>query len=477
MHQRYATPAMAEVWSETTRNTIERQIWLDVMIAQQRMGVPIPDQALADYQSAAQDIPEYGDVELREIAQIEARTRHDLVARLQYFNTVAGWDLAHQGLTSADIVENAQQVQIVRAAQVLVASADQLMLRLLEQARTLAEIPMVARTHGVPAQLITVGKRFADWAVELSNAVGNLDTVVESYFPRGIKGAVGTRGDMAALLARYAPEGVSGMDLAVQLDELIFHLDTSEVGPVALPTCGQIYPRSFDLPIVAAALALATVCDTIATNIRLWAVLDHGQELRDPGQLGSSAMPHKSNPRYSERVHSLTVAARGYTSMVNELAGAQWFEGDVSSSAARRIALPGLFQSVDAALANTAFALDRLHLDRGAILVDVRQHLPLLASGLILQACVDAGADRTVAHARIAEHARHHDGAFRWVNPMDWVLRIGEDEALPLTADQVMELADVQRLSAAAAEIAHATAQGMDLDLGELDPDWPGDLI
>lgn len=466
MHDRYRTPGMSQIWDERARNQIERLLWISVMVEQQGAGVPIPDEAIDDYRRAANAIadgnpPDLGD-ELEEIAAIEAKTQHDLYARMLYFNSYAGHEWIHLGLTSADIVENTQQIQIGRSASLLMDHAEQVLSRLLTWAETCAGTPMAARTHGRPAQITTVGKRFADWGSELVMAMTSLESAMGNYLPRGIKGAVGTRADMAQLLAQYPEDnGLGPISRAELLDLAVL----AATGGEAMPSVGQCYPRSLDLPIASAALQLAAACGTVCTNVRLWAVLGHGNEGRASEQVGSSAMPHKSNPRYSERVHSLGVVARGYLGMLQELAGAQWFEGDVSTSAARRVALPGLFHAVDSILANTAHVLDVLELDDAAIADDLYAHREQLVSGRLLAAAVQAGMPRSAAHR-----------ALRVISART-IVQLGRDPEFPLSAEQIAELVDIKQAALPAATIARETTAGALAQLPALDVEWPGKLL
>ena len=475
MTARYDTPEMADIWDDRTRNRMEREMWVEVMKAQARAGVPIPAEHIEHYEQAARDIAD-GEDELEQIRFIEQQTGHDLYARLLYFNRMAGHEHAHLGLTSSDITENVQQGQIYTAAQLLIAHAEQLVRRLSALARAERHRPMVARTHGQPAQVTTVGMRVLTWANELVIAVEALGRAMEGGHPRGLVGAVGTRADLAALLHRYRPDpDLDGaLSRARVLDEslTLLAVDGEPLEPMAV--IGQCYPRSADLPVAAAALQLAAACNSVCTNVRLWATLGHANEARTGAQVGSSAMPHKTNPRLSERVHSLTIVARGYLSMLEQLAGGMWFEGDVSTSAARRVALPGLFCTVDAILANTAHVLDRLEFYRGAIADDVRRYRPLLATGQLLEALVAAGLDRSVAHELI----KNHVDTVMAIDAANMLpSRLADDSRIPLTYAEVEELMDVQRLAEPAQYIVDSALEGVqdaDMEVGE---QWPGPIL
>lgn len=467
------------VWNEHTRNNIERQIWIQTMQAQAAHGLDISAEVIYAYEQASMRlIAEPGD-ELEQIARIEQQTKHDLYARLRFFNEQAGHETAHLGLTSADIVENTQQIQLILACEVLLDHAEQLAVRLGGCADTDAALPIVARTHGRPAQLTTLGKRWSDWLCELLSAMVSLRQAEENYRLRGIKGAVGTHLDMAVTMQPASSGGDpgTGASVALSLDWMITgHLTDQQPG-TPLFSVGQNYPRGLDLPLFSAALQLAAACGNVCTTVRLMSVLGQLQENVTATQVGSSAMPHKVNPRYSERVHSLQVVARGYNHMLQELAGAQWFEGDVSGSAARRIALPGLFNTVDAIMANTAYVLDHLVVDEAAIKAEVNQWLPFLASGQILAQAVQAGAVRSDAHKTLQHHARRSlvlgAGA-----PEAFLNRIQSDPLIPLDSEQVQALMDIQLMIQDAVATAQTAARSEAmLSMPEPSASWPGDLL
>lgn len=473
MDIRYQTPGMAELWAPQTRNRLERQLWIDIMGAQAAAGVPIPEEHIVHYIEAARDISDSHD-ELVQIALIERRTGHDLYARMQYFNSMAGHEDIHLGLTSSDITENVQQTQISASAELLMAHGDQVLRRLVQLALAERMRPMVARTHGQPAQATTLGKRVLDWANELTMALDVLRRAVESRSPRGLVGAVGTRADLAALLHRHRPDPDEDGALAraQDLDLSLIPWKAHEIEPMG--SVGQCYPRSSDLPVVSAVVQVVSACNTVATNIRLLAVLGHANESRTPTQVGSSAMPHKTNPRYSERVHSLTVVVRGYASMLEQLSGGMWFEGDVSTSAGRRVALPGLFHVADSVLAATATALDRLEFNREAIAEDVRRHRPLLATGLLLEACISKGMARDAAHRLIKDHV---DAVMAAGISHALVGRMADDPEVPLSFGEIETLLDLPGLAEPAAFIVHSMLEGLTPDEVETDGSWPGPLL
>src|SRR4029453_6975053 len=173
----------------------------------------------------------------------------------------------------------------------------------------------------------------------------------------------------------------------------------------ALTSVGQIYPRSLDLDVVAALAQAVAGPATLALTIRLMAGHELVTEGFAPGQVGSSAMPHKMNTRSCERGNGLQVVLRGYGSVAAELAGAQWNEGDVFCSVVRRVALPDAFFAIDGQIETFLTVLDEFGAYPAVIQRELDPHLPFLATTRILIAAVRAGMGREAAHEVIKEHA------------------------------------------------------------------------
>ena len=172
-----------------------------------------------------------------------------------------------------------------------------------------------------------------------------------------------------------------------------------------LTSVGQVYPRSLDLDVVSALVQLAAGPSSLAHTIRLMAGQELATEGFQAGQVGSSAMPHKMNTRSCERVNGLAVVLRGYLSMVGELAGAQWNEGDVFCSVVRRVALPDAFFAADGLFETFLTVLDDFGAYPAVVARELERYLPFLATTKVLMAAVRAGVGREQAHEAIKEHA------------------------------------------------------------------------
>jgi adenylosuccinate lyase len=387
--QRYASAAMAALWAPEHRIAAERRLWLAVLDAQADLGIDIPDGVITDYARVIDDI------DLASIAERERVTRHDVKARIEEFNALAGHEHIHKGMTSRDLTENVEQMLIRDSLLLTRDKVIAALARLSSLAVQYADTPMAGRSHNVAAQMTTLGKRFAIWADEMLFAYDRLTDLIERYPLRGIKGPVGTAQDMLDLLDGDAAA------LAALERSIADHLGFARV----LDSVGQVYPRSLDYDVVTTLVQVASAPSNAATTIRLMAGSELVTEGFKPGQVGSSAMPHKMNSRSSERINGLAVILRGYASMVGELAGDQWNEGDVSCSVVRRVALPDSFFAIDGLFETFLTVLDEFGAFPAVIDRELERYLPFLATTKVLIAAVRAGVGRETAHEAIKEHA------------------------------------------------------------------------
>lgn len=413
---RYASPAMAELWSPEAKVRLERRLWIAVMEAQRELGVDIPAGVIDDYRAVVDKV---------DLASIEAReraTRHDVKARIEEFSALAGHEHAHKGMTSRDLTENVEQLQVRSALALVRDRMVAALARLAERAAEHATLVMTGRTHNAAAQATTLGKRFANAGEELLQAYRRIDELLARYPLRGVKGPVGTQQDQLDLLGD--PEKVARLEAAV-----LAHLGFE----AALANVGQVYPRSLDLDVVSALAQAVAGPASLATSIRLMAGHELVTEGFVPGQVGSSAMPHKMNTRSSERVCGLAVVVRGFLSMTSELAGDQWNEGDVSCSVVRRVALPGAFLATDGLFETFLAVLDGFGAYPALIEQELDRYVPFLATTKVLVAAVRRGVGRERAHERIQQHAVAAALALRGgAVGDDLVERLAADEELGL---------------------------------------------
>ncbi len=443
---RYASPEMVDIWSPANKVVLERRLWIAVLRAQRDLGVDVPDGVVEAYEAVVDDV---------DLASIEARervTRHDVKARIEEFCALAGHEHIHKGMTSRDLTENVEQLQIRMSLELVRARMVAAVVRLGRLAAEHAELAMVGRSHNVPAQVTTLGKRFASAGDELLVALDRMYHLLDNYPMRGITGPMGTAQDQLDLL------GSNPVKLTALQAEVSEYLGLDR----SLNSTGQIYPRSLDLDVVATLVQAGAAPSSLATTIRLMSGLELVTEGFAAGQVGSSAMPHKMNARTSERINGLAVVLSGYLAMVTGISGHQWNEGDVSDSVVRRVALPGAFLAIDGLYQALLTVLDEIAPFPAVIERELARELPFLATTKILLAAVRKGVGREQAHEVVKEHAvaaalaRREKGA----GDDNLLERLAGDERLRLTrAELESAIADPISFAGAAADQARHFAQ------------------
>jgi len=423
---RYASAELAALWSPEEKIRMERRLWLAVLRAQRDLGITLPDGVVEAYERVLDQ------VDLDSIAARERVTRHDVKARIEEFSALAGHEHVHKGMTSRDLTENVEQLQVRRSLELVRDRVVATLARLARLAVEHSDLVMTGRSHNVAAQATTLGKRFASAAEELLIAYERLDDLIGWYPLRGIKGPVGTASDQLDLFDGD-PDKVAELERRVAE-----HLGFSRV----LDSVGQVYPRSIDFAVLAALAQTVAAPSSLATTIRLMVGQELATEGFKPGQVGSSAMPHKMNTRSSERVNGFAVIIRGYLSMIGELAGDQWNEGDVSCSVVRRVALPDAFFAADGLFQTFLTVLDEFGAYPAVINRELDRFLPFLATTKILVAAVRRGVGREVAHEAIKEHAVGVALAMReqGATENDLFDRLAADERLGLTRAEIDSL-------------------------------------
>jgi adenylosuccinate lyase len=414
---------MVRLWSPEQKIVLERELWLAVLEAQRDLGVAVPDDAISAYRRVIDQ------VDLDSIDARERVTRHDVKARIDEFCALAGHEQIHKGMTSRDLTENVEQLQLRRSLVVIRGRMLASLARLAERAAESATVVMAGRSHNVPAQATTLGKRFANAGEELLQALYRVDDLLARYPMRGIKGPVGTQQDMLDL---FDGDGA-------RLEQLESRVAAHLGFDAWLTNVGQVYPRSLDLDVVSALVQAAAGPADLALTIRLMAGQELATEGFRPGQVGSSAMPHKMNSRSCERIGGLLAILRGHLTMVASLAGDQWNEGDVSCSVVRRVALPDAFLAIDGLFETFLTVLADFGSYPAVIERELDRYLPFLATTKVLVAAVRNGVGREQAHEAIKEHAvaaalrLREDGA----EGNDLIERLAADPRLGLAPDEL----------------------------------------
>jgi adenylosuccinate lyase len=447
---------MNGIWSAEGRIVLEREYWIAVMKAQQDLGLEISGEAIAAYEAVKSQ------VDIGSIMARERVTRHDVKARIEEFNGLAGFEEIHKGLTSRDLTENVEQLQVFRGL-LLVRDKTVAALRgMRELAERWEDVTLTARTHNVAAQPTTLGKRIAMFGEELLSGFMMLEDVIAGYAVRGLKGAVGTQMDQLSLF------GGDAAKVAELEGRIVAHLGI----PQQWRNVGQVYPRSLDLRVVSVLTELASGPSSFCKTLRLMAGHETASEGFAPGQTGSSAMPHKMNSRSCERVNGFHVILKGYLAMAAGLAGDQWNEGDVSCSVVRRVMLPDSFYAIDGMFETYLTILGQMDAYEAVIAAETARYLPFLMTTTVMMEAVKRGVGRETAHKVIKEHAvatvaDMRTGAVEKNNLLD---RLAEDGRLGLSREELGEILRKgdQEVGAAKAQVRYFSGE-----VGKLEEKWP----
>lgn len=428
---RYASSEMKEIWSRESKIKRERELWVTILSVQQRLGLSIEDIEISDYEKAINI------VDLESIDNRERKIQHDVMARIEEFNELSGHQKIHVGMTSRDLTENIELLQIKQSLELILLKSNNLLANLREFIETNRAIPIVARTHNVPAQVTTLGRKFSSWAEELLFALKHLHQLIERLPLRGIKGAIGTEQDLFQIFGTLTSEINGEVSKSLGFEHQF-----------SVPN--QIYPRSLDFEVVSTLSQLASAPSSMAINIRLLSGFGLVSEGFSVNQVGSSAMPHKVNPRLSERVNGLHVILKGFVVMTQELAGSQWNEGDVTCSVVRRVALPDAFFATDAILDNSIRILKGLTVFNEQIENELNTNLPFLLSSKILVLAVENGVDRETAHKTIKDIAAAARQNLLRGGSNDFLELISKNDILKISSEQLASLYNVKELTTSA---------------------------
>jgi len=440
--ERYASKAIKDIWSMEGKILLERDLWIAVMKAQKELGLDIPQEAIDAYEKVKNI------VRIDEINKREKITRHDVKARIEEFCELAGFEHIHKGMTSRDLTECVEQLQVYKSLKIIRMKAVAALALLSGVAQKHKATILASRTHNVIAQLTTFGKRLAEFGEDMLRGVQKIDELIDTYPVRGLKGAVGTQLDQLTLFNGDATK-------ALALDEKIRkHLGI----PHCFGATGQVYPRTLDFECVSRLYQLGAGASSFAKTLRIMAGAELASEGFAKGQTGSSAMPHKMNSRSCERINGFHVILRGFMEMAASLGGDQWNEGDVSCSVVRRVVLPDSFFAIDGLLETFITILNQMVVNVAVIKAECAKYMPFLLTTTIMMNAVKKGIGREDAHEIIKEHAvaTANDLRAGRIVENDLLKRLAQDARMPLDA---VELEEINKLGSQATGLAEAQTE------------------
>ncbi len=429
LSERYASKAMAELWSPQQRHSLWRQIWLALAEAERELGVEDVTQEGLEQMRA-----HLADIDFEKAAAFERRFRHDVMAHVHAFGDVAplARPFIHLGATSAFVTDNADLILMRRGLELLRARAVDVLSALAAFARRWRAEPALAYTHLQPAQLTTVGKRATLWMQDLVLDIADLDLRVRTLPLRGVKGTTGTQASFLELF--------DGDHARVrQLEKLV----VSRLGfEHVLPVTGQTYTRKLDAQVLGVVSGLAASAAKFAADIRVLQSFGEMEEPFETEQIGSSAMAYKRNPMRSERISSLARYVISVEENANQTHSVQFFERTLDDSANRRLVIPESFLAADAILLLQGNIARGLEVHPARIRRRVDDELPFMATEKLIVRAVRGGADRQEVHEVIRGHSIEAARAVKdGARGNDLLDRLAADPAFGLSLGEMRDIA------------------------------------
>ena len=389
--ERYASPEMMRVFSPAFKFGTWRRLWLALAEAQQELGLPIPDEAIAAIRRHLDD------VDLGRAAELERELRHDVMAHVHHLGEQApeARGILHLGATSAyvgdntDLIQHREALRIVRDRLVACVAA------LAQFARKYRDLPTLGWTHFQPAQPTTVGKRATLWLQDLLLDLEELEFRLQTLRFRGVRGTTGTQASFLDLFDGQSKK-VEALNRTVAIK-----MGFEQVYGVT----GQTYTRKTDAACLATLSGVAQSASKFAHDLRLLSHLKEVEEPFEKHQIGSSAMPYKRNPMRTERITALARHVVVLTLDPAFTAATQWFERTLDDSANKRIAIPEAYLATDAILLLLHNVASGMVVYPEQIRRRLLEELPFMATENLMLRAAKHGGDRQDLHERVRQHA------------------------------------------------------------------------
>jgi adenylosuccinate lyase len=439
LSERYASRAMLELWSPQMRHGLWRRLWLALAEAEQRLGVPIPDEAIAQMKAHLDDI------DFETVAAYERRFRHDVMAHVHAFGDVApaAHKFIHLGATSAFVTDNADLILMRRGLVLLRGKVIRVLRKLAAFAREWRSEPTLGYTHLQPAQPTTVGKRATLWMQDLVLDLADLDHRIATLPARGVKGTTGTQ---ASFLEIFQGDHAK----VRELDRMV----TAAIDfTTSIPVSGQTYSRKLDAQVLSVVSGVAASAAKFSADIRMLQAFGEIEEPFERDQIGSSAMAYKRNPMRSERIASLARFVGSLEPNANQTHSVQFFERTLDDSANRRLSIPESFLATDAILGLMENIAAGLEVHPARIRRRLMDELPFMATEELIVKAVRDGGNRQEAHERIRRYSIDAARAIKDGAPNNDLLdRIAADDAFGMTRDELERTMDPRRFVGRAPE-------------------------
>ncbi|MCL2014490.1 MAG: adenylosuccinate lyase [Oscillospiraceae bacterium] len=439
LSKRYASREMQSIFSDDSKFSTWRKLWVALAQSQQELGLDITDEQIGEMMAHINDI------NYDTAAGFETETRHDVIAHIRAYGEQCpqAAPIIHLGATSCYVGDNTdiilQRSALLRIKKLLVNAIS----KLYEFSDKHKALPCLAYTHFQAAQPTTVGKRAALWIQDLMFDFEQLEFTLNNLKFLGCRGATGTGASFLSLF--------DGDHEKVKLLEagIAQKMGFDKVYPVS----GQTYPRKADYCTLSVLSGIAQSAYKFSNDIRL---LSHMKEIDEPfesGQAGSSAMAYKRNPMRSERIASLARYVIAETLNPALTASAQWLERTLDDSANRRIAIPQAFLAVDAILSLVINISGGMTVYPNVIQKHLNEELPFMATENILMYCVKKGGDRQKLHERIRLHSTQAAQDLKLNgSDNDLIARITADTAFNISEEEIIKLLSAGQFTGRAKE-------------------------
>ena len=388
---RYASDEMQYTFSDDNKFRTWRRLWIALAKAEQKQGLDITDEQIAELEAHKDDI------NYEEAVAREKLVRHDVMSHVYAYGLQCpkAKGIIHLGATSCYVGDNTDVIIMREGLQLVRKKLIGVLANLADFAEQYKDMPCLAYTHCQPAQLTTVGKRATLWMNEFYMDLQEIDHQISQLALRGVKGTTGTQASFIELF-----NGDSAKVKAVEAD-VCAQMGFDKVVPV----CGQTYSRKVDAFILNALAGIAQSCMKFATDLRLLANFKEMEEPFEKNQIGSSAMPYKRNPMRCERICALSRYLMVDVLNPSFTTGTQWFERTLDDSANKRVAMAEGFLAADAILNIMLNVTDGIVVYPKVVRSRLMAELPFMATEAILMECVKRGGDLQILHEAIRRHA------------------------------------------------------------------------
>ncbi len=442
LSSRYASQKMLRIFSADHKYRIWRRLWLALAEAQKTLGLEISEEQIQELRENLDQI------DYKKVAFYEKEFRHDVMAHIHAFGDVCpqSKSILHLGATSCYVTDNGDLIQYREALQEVQKKLTQVISNFAHIARKYEGLPCLAYTHFQPAQPTTAGKRICLWLQNFAYDYAALDRLIKEIPFLGIKGATGTQASLLALFHNN-PKTVESCDLKIAN---AFHFKN------LLRISGQTYPRKIDLQITQVLTQIAVSASKFGSDLRLLSHLGEFEEPSLASQIGSSAMPYKKNPIYSERICALARFLKNLSHNTEDTASHQWLERSLDDSANKRLVLPECFLAADAILKLLLHLSSELVVNETVIERNLQRELPFLATENILMALVKKGGNRQEVHEKLRVHSNYVRKEMKEKGiPNNLIERILNDSTCTLSKDELKELLDIKKFTGRAEEQVH----------------------